>query len=853
MTQKDILRIFDLVGETKFSFGKKGLRLQELKNLGFNVPDGILLSVEFLQRLIKSTGIWPEIKKISQNESRGEEDLDSFALNLLKTKTPNEKFNNILDEALESIETHTPDILYAVRSAALGEDDKRTSFAGQYSTVLNVRYKDIWAAVFKCYASWWTDRSVSYRRINKHFFSEPQISIIIQHQLNPTFSGVLFTRHPVKGSNIMIIEAIAGIGEELVSGRAMPSRWEINPLTKDIVSFKPATMKKTLKIKNEHLDSLVEIGQKAEKTFGQGLDIEWCIENNIPYLVQVRAISSPKTEISVSDSTESIYSRSIVEDLWTDRMTEMTASIVFDELSNLYTFKEPLIKLKLDDLAEIRAIRVINGYGYLSCQSVAGLLKLLPEFLRFREIRNVFPPSIREKSLQTPFQISKVLRLLHRVPLLFSNLSMLPFLTVPLLKRHMINIEKQLNSVDEKSYQKRDPEYYIKELERLLLLLSKLQIRNQWGYGNATVFTWLLIHFATKFANKSESWVLKQISEIPNNVTLHIQNRLIKISRACDKELIRNVFSHENTDEAWMILQTRFRDHNASKMLQEFINQYGCRSANRDFIHPRWKEKPGLVLDLIKVLIKAGFDKHKNDGSQKTGYLNGNFLRDIIAAPILYILVQMTKSFLALREDLRFALDQIFYRIRTLLLAINSSSILKDFQKIEDGIFFLKLNELRTILMGKKDINDILPRVENRMKKYFKNKRLSPPYYIMHDGQSTVELTQAAAGKNTFKCTIASPGVVKGKARIIRDHRDFNKLQKGEILIAYNTDPGWTPLFITAAGVAVEMGGILNHCAIVAREYGIPAVVGLEGITRKIKDGQIVRIDGINGTLSILE
>jgi pyruvate,water dikinase len=123
----------------------------------------------------------------------------------------------------------------------------------------------------------------------------------------------------------------------------------------------------------------------------------------------------------------------------------------------------------------------------------------------------------------------------------------------------------------------------------------------------------------------------------------------------------------------------------------------------------------------------------------------------------------------------------------------------------------------------------------------------------MHDGQSTVALTQPAAENNTFECTIASPGVAEGKARIIRDHRDFNKLQKGEILIAYNTDPGWTPLFITAAGVAVEMGGILNHCAIVAREYGVPAVVGLEGITRKIKDGQFVRVDGINGILSILK
>jgi len=853
MTQKDIVKISDLVGETKFSFGQKGLRLQELKHLGFNVPDGVLLSVEFLQRAIKSTGMWADIKKVTQNESKGDRNLDTFVLDLLKTQTPDRKFKNILDEVLESIETHAPDILYAVRSAALGEDGKHASFAGQYSTVLNVNSRDIWTAVFECYASWWTDRSVSYRKINDHFLSEPQISIIIQRQLNPAFSGVLFTRHPVTATNLMVIEAIAGIGEELVSGRVMPSRWEINPLTKDIVSSQLVSMANASEIKKEHLDSLVETGQKAEKAFGQGLDIEWCIENNTLSLVQVRPISSPKQHVPVKDSTENIYSRSIVEDLWTDRMTDMTASIIFDELSDLYTFKEPLIKLKLDDLAEIRAIKVINGYGYLSCQAVSGLLKFLPDFLRFREIKNVFPLSIRKKLLQTPFQISKVLRLLYRVPLLFSDLSMLPFLTVPVLKRHMLNIERQLNRIDAESYQNRDPEFYVTELERLLLLLSRLQVRNQWGYGNATVFTWLLIHLATKFAGKSESWVLKQITKIPNNVTLHIQNRLIEISRACDKELIRKVFSHENTDEGWMILQTQYRDHNATKMLKGFINQYGFRSANRDFIHPRWEEKPGLVLDLVKVMIKARFDGNKDDGIRKPGHRSGSFFRNIMSGPVLYILVRMTKSFLAIREDLRFALDRVFYRIRKLLLAINGSDLLKDLQKMENGIFFLKLNELRSVLMSEKDISDMLPRVENRMKRYFEDQNISPPYYVMHDGQSTVALTQPVAENNTFECTAASPGVAEGKARIIRDSRDFNKLQKGEVLIAYNTDPGWTPLFITAAGVAVEMGGILNHCAIVAREYGIPAVVGLEGITRKIKDGQFVRVDGINGTLSILE
>ena len=336
-------------------------------------------------------------------------------------------------------------------------------------------------------------------------------------------------------------------------------------------------------------------------------------------------------------------------------------------------------------------------------------------------------------------------------------------------------------------------------------------------------------------------------------MTLQIQKRLVEISQACDKELIQNVFSHEDTDKGWMILQDQYRDHCVTKMLKEFISQYGFRSSNRDFIHPRWKEKPGLVLDLLKVLLKGQPKKTGEDGSIKNNHGNIGRLRHVVTAPVLYILVQMTKSFLALREDLRFALDRIFYRIRTLLLSIHESGLLKDLQQIENGIFFLTLKELQSILMRDEDPIHIHSRVENRKKKYVEDQTISPPYYVMHDGQTTISLTQSATVSNTFECTAASPGVAEGKARIIRDHRDFDKLKKGEILIAYNTDPGWTPLFVTAAGVAVEMGGILNHCAIVAREYGIPAVVGLEGITRKIKDGQLVRVDGIHGTFSILE
>ena len=185
-------------------------------------------------------------------------------------------------------------------------------------------------------------------------------------------------------------------------------------------------------------------------------------------------------------------------------------------------------------------------------------------------------------------------------------------------------------------------------------------------------------------------------------------------------------------------------------------------------------------------------------------------------------------------------------------MAINSSGHFTKLNHIENGIFFLELNELRAFLLKEKSEYELLPIVKERAEKFNKSQNKSPPFYVMFDGERTVDLSKNNLEKGMYQGTAASSGIAEGEAKVIRNNREFNNLKKGDILIAHNTDPGWTPLFITAAGVVVEMGGILNHCAIVAREFGIPAIVGIDGVTDKIEDGQRIRINGNMGTLEIL-
>jgi len=212
----------------------------------------------------------------------------------------------------------------------------------------------------------------------------------------------------------------------------------------------------------------------------------------------------------------------------------------------------------------------------------------------------------------------------------------------------------------------------------------------------------------------------------------------------------------------------------------------------------------------------------------------------------------LAKKLLALREDLRFGLDVSFYKLRQILIAIQNSEELSIYNLNDDWIFFLNLNELREVLINPESLTGYLQTLNDRITLYNDEKDKSPAYYLKIDGENIIDLDKKSDNMHSFHGIAASPGIIEGKVKIIRGESDFSKLNKGEVLIAYNTDPGWTPLFLLAKGVVVEMGGLLNHCAIVAREYGIPAVVGVKHITQLLTDGQLVRINGHTGNVEVL-
>ncbi|MBN1930690.1 MAG: hypothetical protein JW786_03680 [Desulfobacterales bacterium] len=869
MSDSYFLKIKNFTPSPKTHFGKKGLRLMELNRMGYHIPDGVLLSVEFLSHMVKSCGAHKEIKKFMELQEKEAKNLDQEIIRFFNKIDIDENIQTDLDHQIKQINGFHTKMKFAVRSSALDEDDAFSSFAGQYETRLNVSIDEIWDAIIFCYASWWSDRSIFYRKKNAIKNSEPTISIIIQRQLFPESAGVLFTSHPFdQNKNVMIVEAVKGLADKLVSAEVSPARWEIDKISEKIRIDGPKNNNADYGLNENQLQTLFLIGRELEQKFGKGLDIEWAIEKSILYLLQMRPITSHhlytenKDEFENTNSSnvlsKNIFSRAIVEDLWSDKMSNVTSSIVFDELGDLYTFKTILKKLKLNKIAQLQSIRVIDGYGYLNSDVLAMLLEYIPKCLRSREITNVFPPAIRPGLLKTPFRLKKLMKLFIRSPFLLNDPAILPFLTVPLLRRHLKKIENQTKKVSIHSYSKMELENLKIELERLLKLQGQLQVKNQWGYGNATVFLWMLHHFATKILGMSEEWFLSQTKHLPANVTFESQERLKKICKSLDEQIIQEAFHVNDSKTTWKILKTKFRNHVTTQLIDDFLDKYKYRSFNRDFIHPRWDEQPEVIIEMITLLFQKDNIKsvENSNGTLKAtvfSLLREKRILNLISAPFLFIFIHLTKSFLSLREDLRFGLDKVFYRMRRLLSAMAEKPEFEKLKAIKNGIFFLELNELRSILTREKILDDdMFLIIKKRMEKFYSDRNQSPPYYLSIENNVIKNLSTRLNDLSNIQGIPASPGIVEGKARIIKNSDEFCNLKQGEILIAHNTDPGWTPLFVTASGVIVEMGGILNHCAIVAREYGIPAVVGINDITKKINDGQLIRVDGGTGVVEFI-
>jgi pyruvate,water dikinase len=758
---------------------------------------------------------------------------------------------------------------YAVRSSATAEDLPHASFAGQQDTYLNIIGREaIMQHISKCWASLFTDRAVIYRMQNGFNHRQVYLSVIVQKMVFPQASGILFTADPMTSNRkVLSINASFGLGEALVSGLVSADCYKVQE--EEIVDMMIATKNlaiyglkeggtETLKIDldqqkaqtltEQQILQLARIGREIEAYFGCPQDIEWCLERDTFYIVQSRPITTLFPIPEVNDQENHVYVSVGHQQMMTDPMkplglsfyllitpapmrkaggrlfvdvTHMLASPVSREnFINTLGKSDPLIKDAFMTLIEREYI------------------KSLPDD---RKERN--PGNSSKDSSSEGFQA-----LIENDPAIVSDL----------IKNSQTSIEELRQNIRTKSGTDLF-DFILEDLQELKKFLSDPQstkvfmtAMNASSWINEKMYEWL--------GEKNAADTLSQ--SVPNNITSEMGLALLDVADVIRPypEII-NYLQHVK-DDNFLDELIKFDGGQATQdAIYAYLNKFGMRCAGEiDISRTRWSEKPITLVPMILSNIKnfgpnAGkrkFEQGRREALEKEQELLDR-LKQLpdgeLKAEETKRVISLIRNYIGYREYPKYGMINRYFIYKQALLKEAEQLVQTSVIHEKEDIFYLTFEELHEVVRTNKLDDQIISR---RKDDYIFFEKLTPPRVITSDGEIiTGKYKQENLPDKAIIGLPVSTGVIEGRARVILNMEEAD-LEDGDILVTAFTDPGWTSLFVSIKGLVTEVGGLMTHGAVIAREYGLPAVVGVENATKLIKDGQQIRVNGTEGYIEIL-
>ncbi|MGO4857214.1 PEP/pyruvate-binding domain-containing protein [Arthrobacter sp. 2MCAF14] len=884
--------------------GGKAANLGELIWAGLPVPPGFCLTTEAYQRALQPDGssgsALPDILRGLEAVEPGDlEGLASLAARAREAVLDAGIPADVEDAVRSAYSALGSEVAVAVRSSATAEDLPFASFAGQQDTYLNVVGADaVLQAVGKCWASLWTDRAASYRASNGIDHATVTLAVVVQRMVEAEAAGVLFTANPVTGRRReAVIDANPGLGEAVVSGAVNPDHFVVDSLTGRITERRIGDRKLVIRsipgggterlgpaaqaedgtagdacLADSQIRALAVLGQRVEEHYGAPQDTEWAIDGDGKlWLTQARPITTLYPQMTRQPAVPGPHAYlcfSLAQGL-TRPLTPMGLAgirlmgssvadaagfrvpeprdgpspyyeagerIYFDLTSVFRSKAGRAIVPRIFDVMEARSAAIVRGlfedprFAVTSKTPFKLLRHVGPIVLRFRLpeilLRALFRPDV---ALDKVEQLGGKLKAIHEVPADAAP------------REKLDNAERILR-------------------EGLFPILPNILPPVALGFA--------MIGVVRKILGEQASWDELQtiIRGLPNNVTTEMDLALWRLSASIrDDPASAEAFTGGDPAE----LAERYRGGGlpvvAQAGLASFLRDYGHRAiAEIDLGMPRWSDDPTHIIGVLVNYLRLDdprlapdkqFEKAAHDAEEQVAVLVARARsKSPLHARIVKMALERTRMFAGLRELPKYHLVRGFAAVRAQLSEVGEA--LADAGVINDAgdVFFLDFNDARRGLDGK-HFHDL---VAQRREAYeLELKRRHVPRVLLSDGTEPEALpgflsggTGAPASDGMLLGTPASAGTVTAVARVIMDPVGAH-LEPGEILIAPSTDPGWTPLFLTAGGLVMEMGGPNSHGAVVAREYGIPAVVGVPDATSRISSGDTITVDGAAGTVAI--
>ncbi|MEY9094938.1 phosphoenolpyruvate synthase [Paenibacillus sp. RC84] len=845
--------------------GGKGLNLGKLSKMeGIQVPEGFCVTTAGYQKAIEPNETYHALLnrltglKVEDRIQIGEISKKIRQI-IMEVEIPSDVVKAVTHYLSRFGDEHP----YAVRSSATAEDLPHASFAGQQDTYLNIIGVDaILRHISKCWASLFTDRAVIYRMQNGFDHSQVYLSVVVQRMVFPQASGILFTADPITSNRkLLSIDAGFGLGEALVSGLVSADVYKVQE--EEIVDKRIATKKlaiygrkeggtetrqidpnqqKTQTLTEQQILELARIGRQIEAYFGQPQDIEWCLAHDTFYVVQSRPITTLYPIPEANDQENHVYVSVGHQQMMTDPIKPLGLSFY------LLITPAPMRKAGGRLFVDV-APRLATPVGRETLLNALGSDPLIKGALMTIIERDFIKLLPNDQTAPIPGR-SNTDR-----PAQFEND---PTIVSDLIKRSQTSIEELKQNIQTKSRSDLF-DFILEDIQQLKKILFDPQSSAVFMAAiNAT--SWINENMNEWLGEKNAADTLSQ--SVPGNITSEMGLALLHVADVIRPypEVI-DYLQHAKEDNFLDELVKFDGGKETQDAIYDYLSKYGMRCTGEiDITRTRWSEKPLTLVPLILGNIKnfePNAGKRKFEQGRREALEKEQELIDRLKqlpdgeqkAKETKRMIDLIRNFIGYREYPKYGYISRYFVYRQALLKEAERLVQAGVIQDKEDIYYLTFEELHEVVRTNQLDYPIIGKRKDEYKFY---EKLTPPRVITSDGEIIAgEYERENLPADAIAGLPVSSGVIEGRARVILNMENAD-LEDGDILVTSFTDPGWTPLFVSIKGLVTEVGGLMTHGAVIAREYGLPAVVGVENATGLIKDGQRIRVNGTEGYIEIL-
>src|SRR5438876_7932064 len=856
---------FQEIDQTQVAIvGGKGAHLGELSRIeGIRVPAGFCVTTDAFRRIMAEA---PSIDERLDRLSRLNPD-DRVAIRTLSAEIRRTLEGIAIPDDLAAAITLAlaelgEQAAYAVRSSATAEDLPTASFAGQQDTYLNVvGPAAILQHISRCWASLFTERAVTYRLRNGFDHRKVHMAVVVQQMVFPEAAGILFTADPVTSNRkVASVEATFGLGEALVSGLVNADAYKVRDgevvakavATKQLaIRASPAggTQEETIDPERQEQPALTDaqvvrlaqLGRRIEAHFGHPQDIEWCLVDDDFQIVQSRPITTLFPIPAVDDQGNHVYISVGHQQMMTDPMKPLGLS--FWQMTTARPMYEAGGRLFVEVVRDLGSSTIRARLVELAGKSDPLIGDALQSILE----RGDFIPSLPDEGPSgAPAGGAQ------------ASIETDPAIVTDLIRRNQESIAALKREIRAKSGSALF-DFILADIQELRRILFDRQ--SHAVFMSAMEATWWLNEQLDAWlGEKNAADTLTQ--SVPHNVTSEMGLALLGVADVIRPHPEVVAFLQRVDDDDFLDeLPALAGGGEARDAIRGFLDMYGMRCVGEiDITRPRWSERPTTLVPVLLGNIKnfepgAG-ERRFEQGRQEAWTKEQELLERLRTLPEgeqkaeqVKRKIDRVRTFIGYREYPKYGMVSRYFVYKQALLEEAGRLVQAHVLREKEDIFYLRFQELHEVARTAQVDEQLIAQRKDAFRSY---QALTPPRVFTSDGEVIAgAYRRDGVPAGAFVGLPVSAGTIEGRSRVILDMADAD-LEPGDILVTAYTDPSWTPLFVAIAGLVTEVGGLMTHGAVIAREYRLPAVVGVEHATRLIRNGQRIRVNGTDGYVEIL-